>query len=89
MSGFWHVCLLQDYVPSHTSELLEQFLKLENVTHHTLQQIYPSATFFLFQNPKGSYLVVVNSPDYPLAQPLVRVLEVYYILNRGEYVEGM
>ena len=81
MSGFRHVRLLHDNAPSHTSELVKQFLKSGKVTvlpHLPYSpDLSPFDFFSFFQNLKSSYLVVVTSPDKPLAQPSVSASEVY------------
>lgn len=72
--------LLHDYVPSHTSELLEPYLELEKVTvlaHKPYSPDLAPCDFFLFfQNLKCSCLVVVTSPGNSLAQPTVSASEV-------------
>ena len=58
VTGFRHVRLLHDYVPSHTSNLVKQFLNqrmLQScITQHTLH-IKPYVTFY-------TYLIVVTNP---------------------------
>lgn len=64
MSGLRHVCLLHDNVPSHTSELVKQFLKSEKVTILPQPPYSPDLApcdFFLFSKlKKSSYMVALN-----------------------------
>lgn len=54
VSRFRHVCLLNDNVPSHTSDLVKQILKSKKVTsllHPTYSLNLAQCGFFLFPKP--------------------------------------
>lgn len=77
VSGFRHVRLLYIYAPSHTAELVKQFLKLEKFTVLPHQPYSPDPApcdFFLFPILKN-FLSRRRS-----TQPLVSASQVY--LNR-------
>lgn len=54
MSGFKHVCLLDDNAPSHTYDLVKQILKSKKITvwsHPSYSPYLAQCGFFLFPKP--------------------------------------